>query len=72
MSKDSKRTIRRLIPDDMDTYVDIYLNAYPAGKDISKECYDKYYNRNMQSLLEYEHVNFLDYLKMMSLYRLWN
>ena len=58
MSKDSKRTIRRLMPDDMDTYVDIYLNAYPAGKDISKECYDKYYNRNMQSLLEYEHVNF--------------
>ena len=51
MSKDSKRTIRRLMPDDMDTYVDIYLNAYPAGKDISKECYDKYYNRNMQSLL---------------------
>jgi hypothetical protein len=58
MSKNSKRTIRRLMPDDMDTYVDIYLNAYPAGKDISKECYDKYYNRNMQSLLEYDHVNF--------------
>lgn len=54
----SKRLIRRLTKDDMPAYTDIYLNAYPSGKNVSKECYDKYFNRNLQSLLEYDHVNF--------------
>ena len=53
-----ERVIRPLKPEDMNDYMGIYLNAYPAGKDLSEECYDKYYNRNMESLKEYKHVNF--------------
>lgn len=52
------RVIRRLTSDDMPAYIDIYLDAYPAGKNLSEECYNKYFNRNLQSLREYEHVNF--------------
>lgn len=54
----NNREIRRLTPDDMPAYMEIYLNAYPAGKDLSDECYEKYYNRNLQSMTEYDHVNF--------------
>ncbi len=53
-----QRIIRRLTPDDLDDYTAIYLNAYPSGKDLSKECYKKYFNLNFQSLQEYDHVNF--------------
>ncbi|MBR5230570.1 MAG: GNAT family N-acetyltransferase [Firmicutes bacterium] len=53
-----KREIRPLVPEDMNRYIDIYLNAYPAGKDLSEECKAKFYNRNMQSLREFDHVNF--------------
>ncbi len=58
MREYNRRVIKPLKPSDMNAYIDIYLNAYPAGKDISKQCYEKYYNRNMQSLLEYDNVNF--------------
>ena len=54
----TKRNIRRLVPEDMPAYMEIYLNAYPAGKDLSDECYDKYYARNLQSMTEFDHVNF--------------
>ena len=53
-----KREIRKLTPADMPAYMEIYLNAYPAGKDLSEECYQKYYDRNLQSLEEFRHVNF--------------
>lgn len=53
-----ERIIKALTPENMADYIDIYLNAYPAGKDLSEECYDKYYGRNLQSLQEYDHVNF--------------
>lgn len=54
----TEREIRRLTPDDLPAYTEIYLNAYPANKSISEECYNKYFNRNLQSLQEYKHVNF--------------
>lgn len=54
----TERAIRRLNSDDLPAYIDIYLNAYPAGKSISEECYNRYLNRNLQSLQEYQHVNF--------------
>ncbi len=54
----SERIIRRLVPEDMPAYMEIYLNAYPAGKDLSDECYEKYYNRNLQSMTAFDHVNF--------------
>lgn len=53
-----ERIIRKLTPDDLPQFMEIYLNAYPAGKDLSEDCYEKYYKRNLQSMLEYEHVNF--------------
>ena len=53
-----ERIIRRLVPADMPAYMDIYLNAYPAGKDLSEECYEKYWNRNIRSMTEYSHVNY--------------
>ncbi|MBR5489616.1 MAG: GNAT family N-acetyltransferase [Firmicutes bacterium] len=54
----NERIIRRLVPEDMPAYMEIYLNAYPAGKDLSDECYEKYYNRNLQSMTVFDHVNF--------------
>ena len=53
-----KREVRALTPNDMKAYMEIYLNAYPAGKDFSDECYEKYYRRNFQSMTEFEDVNF--------------
>lgn len=42
----------------MPAYMEIYLNAYPAGKDLSEECYDKYAARHAQSMEEFEHVTY--------------
>lgn len=53
-----ERIVRRLTPDDLDLYTEIYLNAYPSGKSISQEHYEYYYNRNLQSMQEYKDVNF--------------
>ena len=53
-----ERIIRRLVPEDMPAYMEIYLNAYPAGKDLSEECYEKYYARNLRSMTEFDHVNY--------------
>lgn len=54
----TERNIRRLKPEDMEDYIHIYLNAYPSGKNLSEETYKKFYDRNLQSLVEYDHVNF--------------
>lgn len=54
----SKRIIRKISPEDMPSYMEIYLNAYPAGKDLSEECYDKYAARHAQSMTEFEHVTY--------------
>lgn len=53
-----KREVQPLAPEHMAAYIDIYLNAYPAGKDLSEECWNKYYGRNLQSLQEFDYVNF--------------
>lgn len=53
-----ERIIRRLTTDDLDLFTEIYLNAYPAGKSISKECRELYHNRNLQSMKEFGDVNF--------------
>lgn len=50
--------IRKLTPADIPGYMDIYLNAYPAGKDLSEECYDKYAARHSQSMEEFDHVTY--------------
>lgn len=53
-----KREVKSLTPSDLQAYLEIYLNAYPAGKNLSQECYRKYGAQNLQSLEEYRHVNF--------------
>lgn len=50
--------IRRLVPEDMRRYIEIYLQAYPAGKDLSEDCFEKYYKRNLESLTDFPEVNF--------------
>ncbi len=50
--------IRKLTPADLPGYMDIYLNAYPAGKDLSEECYEKYAARHTQSMEEFDHVTY--------------
>ena len=54
----TNRMIRKLTPADMAGYMEIYLNAYPAGKDLSEECYDKYAARHTQSMEEFDHVTY--------------
>lgn len=56
--KTTNRMIRKLTPADLPGYMEIYLNAYPAGKDLSEECYDKYAARHAQSMEEFDHVNY--------------
>lgn len=53
-----KREIKRLSKEHMPEYINIYLNAYPAGKDISKEDYEKYFGLNLESLESFDDVNF--------------
>ncbi len=50
--------IRKLTPADLPGYMEIYLNAYPAGKDLSEECYEKYAARHAQSMEEFDHVTY--------------
>lgn len=54
----SNPRIRKLTPADMNQYMEIYLNAYPAGKDLSEECYEKYAARHSQSMEEFDHVTY--------------
>jgi len=54
----SNRTIRKLTPADLPAYMEIYLNAYPAGKDLSQECYDKYAARHAESMEDFDHVTY--------------
>lgn len=54
----TNRIIRKLTPADMAGYMEIYLNAYPAGKDLSEDCYDKYAARHTQSMEEFDHVTY--------------
>lgn len=54
----NERTIRRLTSEDIGAYMDIYLNCYPAGKDLSGECWNKYAARHIRSMTEFSHVNY--------------
>lgn len=58
MASRSDREIRPLKPEDMDEYIVNYMNAYPAGKDMSEAGAAGYKMRNMQSLAEYNDVNY--------------
>ena len=44
------RDIRKIGPEIMDEYMYIYLNAYPAFKDLDEDCYNKYRAKNIRDM----------------------
>ena len=52
------RYVRELTPDIIDEYVTIYLNAYPANKDLSEEGIAGYRQRYIDSMNGDKNINF--------------
>ena len=46
------RTVRPLAETDLEAYLDIYLNAYPAYKDLDQACRDRYREKHRTELRE--------------------
>lgn len=44
------REIKKIGPEIMDEYMYIYLNAYPAFKDLDEDCYKKYEAKNIRDM----------------------
>ncbi|MBQ9015458.1 MAG: GNAT family N-acetyltransferase [Firmicutes bacterium] len=55
-------TIRELKPQDIEQYLTIYLNAYPAFKDLDAACYEEHRQRNLRNiqLPDVEYVGLFD------------
>lgn len=43
-------TIREIKPQDIEQYLTIYLNAYPAFKDLDHACYEEHRQRNLKNI----------------------
>ncbi len=52
------REIRKIGPEIMDEYMYIYLNAYPAFKDLDEDCYKKYEAKNIRDMELDDDVDF--------------
>ena len=52
------REIRKIGPEIMDEYMYIYLNAYPAFKDLDEDCYNKYRAKNLRDMELDDDVDF--------------
>ncbi len=52
------REIRKIGPEIMDEYMYIYLNAYPAFKDLDEDCYKKYEAKNIRDMELDDEVDF--------------
>ena len=52
------RDIRKIGPEIMDEYMYIYLNAYPAFKDLDEDCYNKYRAKNIRDMELDDDVDF--------------
>ena len=50
------RTIRRLTLSDIEGYLDVYLNAYPAYKELDDECREKYRKKATLEISENKEV----------------
>src|SRR3712207_4339645 len=50
--------IRPIDKSDIDQYIEIYLNSYPAGKDLSDEGRKRYKNKHLQSIEEFTDSNY--------------
>ena len=49
---DRNWTVRPLTEEDLEPYLDIYLNAYPAYKDLDQDCRDHYREKHRTELRE--------------------
>lgn len=52
------REIKKIGPEIMDEYMYIYLNAYPAFKDLDEDCYKKYEAKNIRDMELDDDVDF--------------
>ncbi len=52
------REVKRITPDLIEDYLTIYLNAYPAGKNLGDEGRDKYRPRILHSMENDKNINF--------------
>ncbi len=50
------RTIRRLALSDVEGYLEVYLNAYPAYKELDEECREKYREKATMEISENKEV----------------
>ena len=50
------RLIRRLTPADVEGYLEVYLNAYPAYKELDEECREKYRKKATLEISENKEV----------------
>ncbi len=51
-----ERVIRKLTATDVESYLDVYLNAYPAYKDLDDECREKYRKKATREITENKEV----------------
>ncbi len=54
----SERVIRKLTAADLPAYLEIYLNAYPVGKDLSAACCEKHSQKQKQVMEEFSGVHY--------------
>ncbi len=54
--QNKNRTIRRLTLSDIDSYLEVYLNAYPAYKELDDECREKYRKKATLEISENKEV----------------
>ncbi len=54
--QNKNRTIRRLTLSDIDGYLEVYLNAYPAYKELDDECREKYRKKATLEISENKEV----------------
>ena len=56
MNTNPNRTIRKLTTADIDGYLEVYLNAYPAYKELDDECREKYRKKAMLEITQNKEV----------------
>lgn len=53
--------IRPLHPGDIHQYIEIYLNAYPSGKDLSADGIRYYTEKTLKAMSDFDDINFFGY-----------
>lgn len=55
--------IRPLHPGDIHQYIEIYLNAYPSGKDLSADGIRYYTEKTLKAMSDFDDINFFGYFQ---------